>query len=180
MPSVSTSVVVGNNESIEPITSNLFTKNTLSGVFTVVNKHLISDLMELDLWNKDLRDKLIYCNGSVQDIREIPKKFRDIYKTVYEIDQKDIITMSKERGPFISHSQSLNLFFEKPTFRDITSCHFFGWKSGLKTGCYYLRTKAARNGDKFGMDANRENEIKLSIEKGKIEDEDEGCLACSG
>lgn len=174
MPTASTASIFGNVESFEPITSNLYTRNVLSGVFTIINKHLISDLIDLDLWNKDMADQLVYYKGSVQNISRIPKKFKEIYKTVFEIDQKLLIKMAAERSPFICQSQSLNLFFDKPTFKDLTSCHFYGWKLGLKTGSYYIRTKAAVSGQNFGMDATKEKMLK------KIsEEEEKECINCS-
>ena len=174
MPTASTASIFGNVESFEAVTSNLYTRNVLSGVFTIINKHLVSDLIDLELWNKDITDKLMYYKGSIQNIPEIPKIFRDIYKTVFEIDQKFLIKMSAERAPFICQSQSLNLFFDKPTFKDITSCHFYGWKLGLKTGSYYIRTKAAVSGQNFGLDINTEKILnKISLE------EKEECVNCS-
>jgi ribonucleotide reductase alpha subunit len=178
MPTASTASIFGNIESFEAITSNLYTRNVLSGVFTIINKHLVTDLIAMDLWNQDIKDKLFFYKGSVQKISEIPKQFRDIYKTVFEIDQKLLIKMSAERGPFICQSQSLNLFFENPTFKDLTSCHFYGWKQGLKTGSYYIRTKAAVSGQNFGMDINKEKMLQKQLTE-KIDEEEEGCLNCS-
>ena len=174
MPTASTASIFGNVESFEPITSNLYTRNVLSGVFTIINKHLISDLIDLELWNKDMTDQLIYYKGSVQNISGLPKKFKEIYKTVFEIDQKLLIKMSAERSPFVCQSQSLNLFFDKPSFKDLTSCHFFGWKLGLKTGSYYIRTKAATSGQNFGMDINKEKMLKKMAEE-----EEKECINCS-
>lgn len=174
MPTASTASIFGNVESFEPITSNLYTRNVLSGVFTIINKHLISDLIDLELWNKDMTDQLIYYKGSVQNISGLPKKFKEIYKTVFEIDQKLLIKMSAERSPFVCQSQSLNLFFDKPSFKDLTSCHFFGWKLGLKTGSYYIRTKAAVSGQNFGMDINKEKMLKKIAEE-----EEKECINCS-
>ena len=177
-PTASSASIIGNNESFEMITSNLYTRNVLSGVFTIINKHLIRDLISMNLWSNEMKEKLIYLNGSVQDIKEIPKFFRDIYKTTFEVDQREMIKMSADRAPFISHSQSLNLFFDKPSFKLLTSCHFYGWKLGLKTGSYYIRTKPSRSGEKFGLDATKEKELRESIEKNKIEEE-AICLSCS-
>ena len=174
MPTASTASIFGNVESFEPVTSNLYTRNVLSGVFTIINKHLISDLIDLELWNKDMTEQLMYYKGSVQNISGLPKKFKEIYKTVFEIDQKLLIKMSAERAPFVCQSQSLNLFFDKPSFKDLTSCHFFGWKSGLKTGSYYIRTKAAVSGQNFGMDINKEKMLKKIAEE-----EEKECINCS-
>ena len=174
MPTASTASIFGNVESFEPITSNLYTRNVLSGVFTIINKHLIHDLIDLGLWNKDITEQLLYYKGSIQNISSIPKNIKDIYKTVYEIDQKLLIKMAAERSPFICQSQSLNLFFDKPSFKDLTSCHFYGWKLGLKTGSYYIRTKAAVTGQNFGLDINKEKMLK------KNDDEDDKeCINCS-
>ena len=175
MPTASTASIFGNVESFEPVTSNLYTRNVLSGVFTIINKHLISDLIDLELWNKDMTDQLIYYKGSVQNISGLPKKFKEIYKTVFEIDQKLLIKMAAERSPFICQSQSLNLFFDKPSFKDLTSSHFLGWKLGLKTGSYYIRTKAAASGQNFGMDVNKEKMLKKIAE----EEEEKECINCS-
>ena len=176
MPTASTASIFGNVESFEAITSNLYTRNVLSGVFTMINKHLISDLIELDLWNQDTKDMLIFDKGSVQNIKGLPKMFKDIYKISFEIDQKLLIKMSAERGIFVCQSQSLNLFFDKPSFKDLTSSHFYGWKLGLKTGSYYIRTRAGASSQNFGLDINKEKQLK---NESMIKDEeDEGCLNC--
>lgn len=175
MPTASTASIFGNTESFESITSNLYTRNVLSGVFTIMNKYLIQDLITLGLWTKDVKDRLIYDKGSVQNIKSLPKFLRDIYKTSYEIDQKLLIKMSADRGIFVCQSQSLNLFFDKPTFKLLTSTHFYAWKLGLKTGMYYLRTRAGKSGQNFGLDTSVEKKLKEE----KEEEEDEGCLNCS-
>jgi len=149
MPTASTSQILGNNECFEPYTSNIYTRRTLSGDYIVVNKHLLEDLIELDLWNKDMKEMLMVSNGSVQNIEGIPQELKDLYKTAYELSQKVIIDMSADRGAFICQSQSLNLFVEEPNFGKLTSMHFYAWKAGLKTGMYYLRTKAAVDPIKF-------------------------------
>uniref|UniRef100_A0A6C0E0A3 ribonucleoside-diphosphate reductase n=1 Tax=viral metagenome TaxID=1070528 RepID=A0A6C0E0A3_9ZZZZ len=174
MPTASTASIFGNNESFEVITSNLYTRNVLSGVFTMVNKYLIKDLIALDLWNQDTKDRLIFDKGSVQNLRKLPKFLREVYKTAFEVDQKLIIKMSAERGIFVCQSQSLNLFFDKPTFKELTACHFYGWKNGLKTGSYYIRTKSALSGQNFGLDPNKEKKLREE----NIIEEDEGCLNC--
>jgi len=175
MPTASTASIFGNNESFEVITSNLYTRNVLSGVFTMVNKYLIKDLISLDLWNQDTKDRLIFDKGSVQNLRTLPKFLREVYKTAFEVDQKLIIKMSADRGIFVCQSQSLNLFFDKPTFKELTACHFHGWKNGLKTGSYYIRTKSALTGQNFGLDPNKEKKLR---EEKIVEEEDEGCLNC--
>ncbi|WP_033957386.1 ribonucleoside-diphosphate reductase subunit alpha [Psychroserpens jangbogonensis] len=143
MPTASTSQILGNNECFEPYTSNIYTRRVLSGEFIVVNKHLLEDLVDLGLWNEDLKNEIMRANGSVQDVDCIPQDIKDLYKTVWELSMKDIIDMSRQRGYFIDQSQSLNLFLEGATMAKLTSMHFYAWKSGLKTGMYYLRTKSA-------------------------------------
>jgi ribonucleoside-diphosphate reductase alpha chain len=153
MPTASTSQILGNNECFEPYTSNLYRRNVLSGEFAIVNKHLLKDLIELGIWNNNIKNKLVAANGSVQDIKEIPQHIKDLYKTVWEIKQKTIIDMAADRGAYICQSQSLNLFVSEPNFGKLTSMHFYAWKSGLKTGMYYLRTNAASEAQKVTVDA---------------------------
>jgi ribonucleoside-diphosphate reductase alpha chain len=152
MPTASTSQILGNNECIEPITSNLYTRRVLSGEFTVINKHLVQDLIDLGLWSKQLKDKIVVGNGSVQNIPEIPERLREIYKTVWEIKQKRIVEMAATRSPFIDQSQSLNIHMEGANAAKLTALHFTAWKLGLKTGMYYLRTKAAADATKFTVE----------------------------
>lgn len=149
MPTASTAQILGNNECFEPYTSNIYTRRVLSGEFVIVNKHLMHDLVDLGLWSESMKQKIIMSNGSVQNIDEIPQEIKDIYKTVWEIKQKVIIDMAADRGAFIDQSQSLNLFMENPNFAKLTSMHFYAWEKGLKTGMYYLRTKAATDAIKF-------------------------------
>lgn len=149
MPTASTSQILGNNECFEPYTSNIYTRRVLSGEFTVVNKHLLKDLVRLNLWNEGMKNKVIKSNGSIQNIAEIPQHIKDLYKTVWEIKQKTIIDMAADRGAFICQSQSLNIHIQDPNFGKLTSMHFYAWKKGLKTGMYYLRTKAAADAVKF-------------------------------
>ncbi|MFD0931889.1 ribonucleoside-diphosphate reductase subunit alpha [Psychroflexus salinarum] len=151
MPTASTSQILGNNEAFEPYTSNIYTRRVLSGEFIVVNKHLLKDLVALGLWNDDVKDAIMRANGSVQGIDIIPDDIKELYKTVWELSMKDIIDMSRHRGYFIDQSQSLNLFMEGATFAKLTSMHFYAWKSGLKTGMYYLRTKSAVDAIKFTL-----------------------------
>ena len=152
MPTASTSQILGNNECIEPYTSNIYTRRTLSGEFVVVNKHLMRDLVKLGIWNENLKNKLIAANGSVQAIDEIPENIKELYKTAWEISQRVIIDLAADRGAYVDQSQSLNIFMENTNFAKLTSMHFYGWKAGLKTGMYYLRTKAARDAIKFTLD----------------------------
>lgn len=152
MPTASTSQILGNNEAFEPYTSNIYTRRVLSGEFIVVNKHLLEDLVELDLWDEDLKQAVMRSNGSIQDIDSIPDDLKELYKTVWELSMKDIIDMSRQRGCFIDQSQSLNLFMENANYSKLTSMHFYAWKSGLKTGMYYLRTKSAVDAIKFTLD----------------------------
>ncbi|GHE56208.1 MULTISPECIES: ribonucleoside-diphosphate reductase subunit alpha [Roseivirga] len=152
MPTASTSQILGNNECFEPYTSNIYTRRTLSGEFVVVNKHLMRDLIKLGLWNSDMKNKLIAAKGSVQAIPEIPQNIKDLYKTVWEISQKAIIDMSADRGAYICQSQSLNIHIQDPNFGKMTSMHFYAWKKGLKTGMYYLRSRAAADAIQFTVD----------------------------
>ncbi len=151
MPTASTSQILGNNECFEPYTSNLYTRRTLAGEHIVVNKHLMRDLVRLGLWNEEMREAIMAANGSMQGIEDIPKQVRDVYKTAYEISQKVIIDMSADRGAYICQSQSLNVFMEAPTFAKLSSMHFYAWQKGLKTGMYYLRSKAATDPIKFTL-----------------------------
>lgn len=143
MPTASTAQIMGNNEAFEPFTSNIYTRRTLSGEFIIVNKHLVRDLISLDLWNEDVKNLIIMHKGSIQNIPQIPTQIKEVYKTVWEIKQKDLMEMSAGRGKFICQSQSLNLFIENVNSAKLTAAHFHSWEIGLKTGMYYLRTKAA-------------------------------------
>lgn len=152
MPTASTAQILGNNECFEPYTSNIYTRRVLSGEFIIVNKHLLKDLVKEGLWNKEMRQKIMAANGSVQQIPEIPQRLKDLYKTAWEISQKAIIDQAADRGAYICQSQSLNIFMENANFGKLTSMHFYGWEKGLKTGMYYLRTKAATDAIKFTID----------------------------
>ncbi len=152
MPTASTSQILGNNECFEPYTANIYTRRTLSGEYIVVNKHLLKDLVRLGIWNEDLKQSLMAANGSIQNIEGIPQDLKDLYKTAYELSQKVIVDMSADRGAYICQSQSLNLFVESPNFGKLSSMHFYGWQKGLKTGIYYLRSKAAVDPIKFTLD----------------------------
>jgi ribonucleotide reductase alpha subunit len=157
MPTASTSQILGNNECIEPYTTNIYLRRTLAGEFVVVNKHLVSKLQELDLWSADMKNKMIAAGGSIQNIPEIPDDVKKLYKTVWEISQKVIIDMARDRGCFIDQSQSLNLFMENPTVPKLSSMHMYAWKSGLKTGIYYLRSKAKSRAIQFTIDPSKQS-----------------------
>jgi len=161
---------MGNNECFEPYTTNIYLRRTLAGEFVMVNKHLVRDLQKLGLWSKHTKDLIIASNGSIQGIQGIPDQIKSVYRTVWEIPQKSLIDMAADRGPFIDQSQSLNIFMENPTSAKLTSMHFYGWHKGLKTGMYYLRTRAKAQPIKFTLDpsvlaCSRENP--------------ESCLMCS-
>ena len=158
MPTASTSQILGNNECFEPYTSNIYTRRVLSGEFIIVNKHLLEDLVSLGLWDEGLKQEIMRANGSIQNIDSIPHDIKELYKTVWELSMKDIIDMAKHRGYFIDQSQSLNLFVEGATMAKLTSMHFYAWKSGLKTGMYYLRTKSAVDAIKFTLDKKAKEE----------------------
>ena len=188
MPTASTAQILGNNECFEPYTSNLYTRRVLSGEFIVVNNHLLRDLVKLGIWNESLKNKLIAANGSVQDIPEIPADIRELYKTAWEIKQRTLIDMAADRGAFICQSQSLNIFMPNPTHAKLTSMHFYGWKQGLKTGMYYLRSKAAAEATKFTVEQTTTPEPKVmtSAEQAEAEallcslENPESCEMCSG
>lgn len=158
MPTASTSQILGNNEAFEPYTSNFYIRRVLSGEFIVVNKHLLHDLVSLGLWNEALKDEIMRNNGSVQNIAVIPQELKELYKTVWEMSMKDIIDMSRQRGYFVDQSQSLNLFMQDANYSKLTSMHFYAWQSGLKTGMYYLRTKAAVDAIKFTLNNDKKEE----------------------
>jgi len=190
MPTASTSQILGNNEAFEPYTSNIYTRRVLSGEFIVVNKHLLEDLVELKLWDNDMKEDIMRANGSIQHIESIPQDLKELYKTVWELSMKDIIDMARQRGYFIDQSQSLNLFMQDPDFGKLTSMHFYAWKSGLKTGMYYLRTKSAVNAIQFTVSKKNEalpegateekpltgDELREMILKSK--DNPDDCLMC--
>jgi len=155
MPTASTAQILGNNECFEPYTSNVYIRRTLAGEFVVVNNHLLKDLLKLNLWSDLMKNKLIAANGSVQEIAEIPDRVKAVYKTVWEYSQKDLIEMAADRGAYIDQSQSFNIHMANCTSGKLTSMHFCGWKAGLKTGIYYLRTKAAADAIKFTVDTEK-------------------------
>ena len=203
MPTASTSQILGNNEAFEPYTSNIYTRRVLSGEFIVVNKHLLEDLVALNLWNDDLKEEIMRANGSIQHIDVIPQDLKELYKTVWELSMKDIIDMSRHRGYFIDQSQSLNLFMENANMAKLTSMHFYAWKSGLKTGMYYLRTKSAVDAIKFTLKNTQKEsvpqpqeaavetvtaaatdkpltpqELREMLAKSRDADQDDDCLMC--
>lgn len=185
MPTASTSQILGNNECFEPYTSNIYTRRTLSGEYIIVNKHLLKDLTRLGLWNDNLKQKLMAANGSVANIAEVPSDLKALYKTVYEISQKVIIDQAADRGAYICQSQSLNLFVESPNFAKLSSMHFYAWQKGLKTGMYYLRSKAAVDPIKFTLDeqhqrvqAIKEVDETQNMQEGAVCTMEEGCLMC--
>ncbi|CCG23302.1 Rnr3 ribonucleotide reductase large subunit [Candida orthopsilosis Co 90-125] len=155
MPTASTSQILGFNECFEPYTSNLYTRRVISGEFQVVNKYLIKDLSDLGIWNSAMRNRIIQDGGSIQDISVIPKDIKELYRTVWELKQKDIIDMAADRGKFIDQSQSMNIYMQNPTIGKLTSCHFYAWEKGLKTGMYYLRTQAATRAIQFTVDKDK-------------------------
>lgn len=155
MPTASTAQILGNNECFEPYTSNIYTRRVLSGEYVVVNKHLLNDLVKLGLWNGAMKNKIMQYNGSIQNIEGIPQAIKDLYKTVWEIPMKTIINMAADRGAYIDQSQSLNLFIQQPNVAKLSSMHMYAWEKGLKTGMYYLRTKAASEATKFTVDKDK-------------------------
>jgi len=181
MPTASTAQILGNNESFEPYTSNIYSRRVLSGEFQVVNNHLLHDLTELELWDDDMKNALIAHNGSVQHIDEIPTEIKALYKTAWEMSQKTLINMAADRGAFIDQSQSFNIFVGEPNFAKLTAIHFYGWKKGLKTGMYYLRTKPAANAIQFTVDQSKlKNREKNEADMLCSLDNKEACISCSG
>jgi len=170
MPTASTSQILGNNECFEPYTSNIYTRRVLSGEFIVVNKHLLKDLIKLKLWDENMKDTLMAANGSIQDIKEIPDDIKLLYRTVWEVSQKSIIDMAADRGAYICQSQSMNIHMQDANFGKLTSMHFHAWKKGLKTGLYYLRTKAAADAIKFTI---------VKDEKAIDKDQEQAAMQCS-
>jgi len=181
MPTASTSQILGNNECFEPITSNIYVRRVLSGEFAVVNKHLVKDLIELGIWDEEMRNQIIANNGSVQRIKRIPEDYQELYKTVWEIKQKAVIDLAKGRAPYICQGQSLNVHMEDPNFGKLSSMHFYAWKAGLKTGMYYLRTRATVSAVKFTVNndtAPKEAEVTAEMLAAKTEEE-KAAMICS-
>lgn len=175
MPTASTSQIMGNTEAFEQITSNYYVRQTLAGEYTIINEQLVDDLIKEGLWNKEIRDEIIYDNGSIQNIKEIPIHIKELYKTAYEIKQSSIINQAIERGPFIDQSQSMNLFISTPDFKKLSSCHFASWKGGLKTWSYYLRTRPVTDPGKFGLDIDSIQKIKNK----RLIEKEERIMVCS-
>lgn len=180
MPTASTSQILGNYEMFEPITSNMFIRSTLSGTFQIINKYLINDLIEHNLWNDKMKQQIIANDGSVQNIAEIPKNIKEIYKTVWELKQRDLIDMDHDRGAYVCHSSSSNRYVKNPTDNKLTSMHMYSWKVGLKTGCYYLRSQSDANAVKFNVDVKILKQTKEINKQPIINKEvEEECLVCS-
>jgi ribonucleoside-diphosphate reductase alpha chain len=190
MPTASTSQILGNNECFEPYTSNIYTRRVLSGEFVIVNKHLLRDLVDRNMWNGSIKDQIITANGSIQNIAEIPSDLKELYKTVWEIKMRNIIDMAADRGAYICQSQSLNLFINAPNASKLTSMHFYAWKKGLKTGMYYLRTQAASQAVKFTVEnqGGKNMDPVIPAQVAQMADDvpagptcsmEEGCVTCS-
>jgi len=192
MPTASTSQIFGNNECFEPYTSNIYTRRVLSGEFIIVNKHLLKDLIQLGLWDNDMKMRIIKANGSIQNIPEIPEDIKEIYRTVWEIKQRSLIDMAADRGAFICQSQSLNLFVDTASNSKLTSMHFYAWRKGLKTGMYYLRTQAAAQAVQFTVQNQAVKQLEPVVPVAGMESTseesfdgpvctmEEGCISCSG
>jgi len=179
MPTASTSQIIGFNECIEPFTSNMYKRKTLAGEFIVINKYLIKELIRLGVWNKELKDQIIIHDGSIQNIPQIPEKIKELFKTVWELKQKTMIDMAADRAAYICQSQSLNLFMEDPDFKKLSSMHFYSWKKGLKTGIYYLRSKAKAQAQKFTIDPTLNKLTNLKQNNKTVVCTDEVCTVCS-
>ena len=176
MPTASTSQILANNECFEPFTSNIYTRRTLAGEFIVINRYLMKELTDMGLWTAKLKDKIIENKGSVQNIDNIPESIKEKYKIVWEIPMKHVITMARDRGAYICQSQSMNLWLEDPNYKNLTAMYLYSWKSGLKTGIYYLRRKAKHQAQQFTI----EPELKASSEQqdSNEPEEPEECLMC--
>ena len=170
MPTASTSQILGNNECFEAFTSNLYVRRTLSGEFIVLNKHLVRDLIEVGLWGLEMKDEILRHKGSIQNIAGIPDSIKDLYKTTWEIKQRHVLDMSADRGAYIDQSQSLNIHMVDANPAKVTSMHFYGWKQGLKTGMYYLRTKAAADAIQFTVEAKKSEDQTVGGLAGRAED----------
>ncbi|MFN5093231.1 MAG: ribonucleoside-diphosphate reductase subunit alpha, partial [Bacteroidota bacterium] len=181
MPTASTAQILGNNECFEPYTTNIYSRRTLAGEFIVVNKHLLKDLVNLGIWNDTLKNKLLAANGSVQNIDEIPDNLKALYKTAWELSQRVVVDMSADRGAYICQSQSLNVFMENANYGKLTSMHFYAWEKGLKTGMYYLRTKAATDAIKFTVNKEQLQKpaAEVTINTVEAEQKNQEAIACS-
>jgi ribonucleotide reductase alpha subunit len=182
MPTASTSQILGNTECFEPITSNIFQRQSMAGDFTIINKHLVADLLNLGLWNVQMKDRILAGGGSIQEINEIPNEIKVLYKTAWEIKQKVLIDQAAERGIYICQSQSLNLFVEDPDISKISNMHFYAWKAGLKTGCYYLRTRPKAKMSSYTLTP-AETIPSSGVSEAQLQcsrENKEACLMCSG
>lgn len=177
MPTATTAQILGNNESTEPFTSNMYNRRVLAGEFPVINKYLLKDLIDRGLWTQDLRNQLMAERGSVQAIASVPQDLKELYKTVWEIKQKVVIDQAADRAIYICQSQSLNIHMAEPTTAKLTSMHFYAWKKGLKTGMYYLRTRPKAEAIQFTVDQGALQ--KTRREGAQAAPEDEGCASCS-
>jgi ribonucleotide reductase alpha subunit len=178
MPTASTSQILGNIESFEPMTSNIYSRKTLAGTFIIINKYLIEDLKKINLWNNDTKNEIISNRGSIQNIPNIPNNLKNIYKTIWEIKQRSVIDHSIARGPYVDQSQSMNLYMAQPNFDKLTTALFYGWKNGLKTGCYYLRSLPASQPQQFSQDI----KLNANLEQEKLIcslNNREACMMCS-
>ena len=171
MPTASTAQIMGNNEAFEPFTSNLYVRRVLAGEFIVINDHLVRDLIDINLWDEDMKNEIMRNNGSIQNIEKIPQNIKDIYKIVWEISQKVIIDMAADRGAFICQSQSMNLFIASPDVAKLSSMHFYSWNQGLKTGMYYLRTRPQASAQQFTVEP-------VKVEEKACNRNDPDCLSC--
>jgi ribonucleotide reductase alpha subunit len=179
MPTASTSQILGYNECIEPVTSNIYTRRTLAGEFVIINNQLLRELIGLCLWDEHMKNLIIAHKGSIQNIENIPRVLKQKYRISWEIPMRSLIDMSSDRGAYVCQSQSLNLWMENPTYDKLTSMHFYSWSKGLKTGIYYLRTKAKASAHQFTIDP-KLLEKQQAKDKGQTTQIDEGCLMCSG
>jgi ribonucleoside-diphosphate reductase alpha chain len=176
MPTASTSQILGFNECIEPITSNIYSRRTLAGEFILANKYLMNDLIQLDMWNDKIKNNIIANHGSIQQIEAIPQNIKDLYKTVWEIPMRALIDMAADRGAYVCQSQSLNLWLEDPNYNSLTSMHFYSWSKGLKTGIYYLRRRARHQAQQFTIEPEKGEQLDQG--SNNLE-EDEICEMCS-
>ena len=175
MPTASTGIILGNTETFQVQTSNIYKRQTLSGEFLLVNRELVKELSKRNLWNKEMRDKIILENGSVQNIIDFPDDLKEIYKTVWETSQRTVIDMAADRAPFIDQTQSMNLWLANPTFGQVSSMHMYTWKKGLKTGMYYLRSRSAVDAVKVTVSSEKVQRDKFV----NNDNEDDDCLECS-
>jgi len=179
MPTASTAQIMGNSECFEPIDSCIFKRRVLSGEYLVINKHLVADLISLGLWSKEIKDTIIAQNGSIANIPQIPQNIKDIYKNVWEISMKSVIEQARDRGVFVDQMQSMNLFMSNPNYKKLTSMHFYAWKNGLKTGIYYLRSKASSSAGKFSIDPELEKKLRDKVSAGESLGREEEKILCS-